>query len=568
MKSFILLTFLAVLTVTASSQTLNKNIQQSVNLKYLKWQQGSYFRGYNVLYESPKSLQDFKDFKNYGGNLFHIQPDGFFNPDSPYDTSWININGADMLVNFCREAGIHYVIGMRSGPGAYDTFDESQGTVPESRIWNTGNTAEQEKYAEMLKMIVQRYANDTLFVGINLVIEPRPKVRVIPANHSQLYKFFLENVYNIHMDRVYNFFTSKIREVDSEIPVIVESFGYSTSELFPAYEINDQYIVYSAHNYQPVEFSKAEKSLSVNYPGTYWNISTLSQQLFNAQFLRETVFGRLREFQESTGAPVFIGEFGMFRPQNGGADYIKDVLDICTDYGWGFALWDWRRGGGENWNIEGFQDSANVHWKTVLSKFNAPPVPGLISPINGENSQQSPVFKWDSLTAFTAYDLYLSCELWDAPVIVSDISSAVYTYTETELPKGLTYTWKIRSKNPGGTDANRSEWSSPQTFYIPVPDSPEGDKKFSLKQNSPNPFNPSTTISYSLHKNSFVKLLVYDILGRQIASLVSRTEQAGLHSISFNASALPSGVYFYRLEAAPNDGSMGFTEIKRMILVK
>jgi hypothetical protein len=540
------------------------------NPKYDKWKSNSYFRGYNVLYESPKSLQDFIDFKNYGGNLFHIQPDGFFSPDAPYDTLWNNIDGADMLVNFCRQAGVHYVIGMRSGPGAYDTYDESQGTTGESRIWNTGNTVEQQKYADMLRMIVQRYAGDTLFVGINFVIEPRPKVRVIPANTSQLYKFFLENVYNIHMDQVYNFWVSKVREVDSEIPIILENFAYSTSELFPAYEINDPFVIYSAHNYQPNEYCKADVPMSMNYPGTYWNISTLSQSLYNADFLRNTVFSKLRNFQETTGKPVFIGEFGMFKPQNGGASYLKDVLDICTDYGWHFALWDWRRGGGQNWNIEGFLDSGSVHWKAVLSKFNAPPVPGLIDPINGKNTTMTPVvFKWDSLTSFTTYDIYIKAPTWKNGIIISDISNATYTYTGPALERGVTYTWKVRSKNPGGSSANNSVWSAPETFYIPVPDNNNSvPEPFALNQNSPNPFNPSTNISFSLPKSSFVKLIVYDILGREVANLSNEMKQPGSHSIMFNASGLPSGVYIYRLEANPGDGSTGYTEIKRMILVK
>lgn len=545
------------------------NLGLLANPKFDKWQAGSYFRGYNVLYESPKNQQDFIDFKNYGGNLFHIQPDGFFSPDAPYDTLWDNINGADMLVNFCRQAGVHYVIGMRSGPGAYDTFDESQGTTGESRVWNTGNTVEQQKYAEMLRMIVKRYEGDSLFVGINLVIEPRPKVRVIPANTSQTYKFFLETIYNIHMDQVYTSWVTKIREVDPNIPIILESFGYSTSELFPAYEINDPYIVYSAHNYQPNEYCKAETPMSMNYPGTYWNISTLSQVEYNADFMRNTVFSKLRAFQLATGKPVFIGEFGMFKPQNGGANYLKDVLDICTDYGWHFAFWDWRRGGGQNWNIEGFQDSGNVHWKTVLSKFNAPPVPAMISPINGESTAFIPAFKWDSLTSYTTYDISIKSPNLKKAIVIMDITRANYTYTGPDLEKGVTYQWQIRSKNPGGTAANNSAWSAPQTFYIPAPDNNGGQTKtFSLDQNSPNPFNPTTNISFSLPKNSLVKLVVYDILGREVANLVNELRGQGNHSVSFNASELPSGVYIYRLEANPGDGSTGFTQIKRMILVK
>ncbi|MBZ0202328.1 MAG: cellulase family glycosylhydrolase [Ignavibacteria bacterium] len=545
----------------------------SANEKFSKWQQGSYFRGYNVLYESPKSVQDFIDLKNYGGNLFHIQPDGFFAVDAPYDLVQDNIDGADLLVNFCRQAGIHYVIGMRSGPGAYDTYDESQGTVPESRVWNSGNTVEQQKYAEMLQMIVQRYANDTLFVGINLVIEPRPKVKLIPANTSANYKFFLENVFNIHMDQVYKGWVTAIRQVDPEIPIIIESFAYSTPELFPGYEISGQYIIYSAHNYQPVEFTKAEAPMTMTYPGTYWNITHLSPQLFNAQFLNETVFRKLIEFGENTGAPIFIGELGMFKPQIGGADYLRDVLNICTDNGWNFAIWDWRRGSGDNWNIEAFEDEGNLHWKTVLSKMHAPPVPNPIFPDFGSNIMFDSEIMWDSLTSFTTYDLEIS--LVGGPggnrsIQINGLSGARYKITESILQNNTTYQWRVRSKNPVGAPENISNWSAFSVFRIddPLMQPKAKQNNFSLNQNFPNPFNPSTNISYVLPKNSLVKLVIYDVIGREVVKLVDKPQQQGSYSALFNAASLTSGVYFYRLEAIPIDGTGSFLEIKRMILVK
>ncbi len=72
---------------------------------------------------------------------------------------------------------------------------------------------------------------------------------------------------------------------------------------------------------------------------------------------------------------------------------------------------------------------------------------------------------------------------------------------------------------------------------------------FALAQNYPNPFNPSTAISYQLSANSLVTLTVHDILGRHVATLVDSYEQAGAHTVTFNASGLASGVYFYRLYA-------------------
>jgi len=85
---------------------------------------------------------------------------------------------------------------------------------------------------------------------------------------------------------------------------------------------------------------------------------------------------------------------------------------------------------------------------------------------------------------------------------------------------------------------------------------------FHLSQNFPNPFNPSTTISYQLPTNSFVVLNVYDILGREVETLVSERQMAGSHSVRFDAASLPSGVYFYRLQAGT------YHDTKKLVLVK
>jgi len=85
---------------------------------------------------------------------------------------------------------------------------------------------------------------------------------------------------------------------------------------------------------------------------------------------------------------------------------------------------------------------------------------------------------------------------------------------------------------------------------------------YRLEQNYPNPFNPETTIDYYLPKASFVSLKVYDILGNNVATLVSENKVEGNHSTAFDASRLSSGVYTYVINAG------GFTQSKRMMLVK
>ncbi|MCS7014308.1 MAG: S8 family peptidase [Chloroherpetonaceae bacterium] len=86
--------------------------------------------------------------------------------------------------------------------------------------------------------------------------------------------------------------------------------------------------------------------------------------------------------------------------------------------------------------------------------------------------------------------------------------------------------------------------------------------QFKLEQNYPNPFNPSTTIVYELPYPCAVNLRVYDALGREVATLVSSMQQAGRYAVQFSATALPSGIYFYRLQAD------AFSETKKMLLQK
>jgi photosystem II stability/assembly factor-like uncharacterized protein len=118
--------------------------------------------------------------------------------------------------------------------------------------------------------------------------------------------------------------------------------------------------------------------------------------------------------------------------------------------------------------------------------------------------------------------------------------------------------------------------SSPWTYSIgvmalfPAPvaahrePGPEGQEalSFALMQNAPNPFNPVTSIHYSLPAQLPVQLMVYDVLGRQVAKLVDEVQSKGLHAVEFDASNVASGIYFYRLAAG------NFTSIKRMILLK
>ena len=83
-----------------------------------------------------------------------------------------------------------------------------------------------------------------------------------------------------------------------------------------------------------------------------------------------------------------------------------------------------------------------------------------------------------------------------------------------------------------------------------------------LEQNHPNPFNPSTTISYAIPKSSYVIIKIFDVNGREIKALVNKKQNVGFYNVVFDAASLASGLYFYTLI------SENFTSTKKMILVK
>ena len=85
---------------------------------------------------------------------------------------------------------------------------------------------------------------------------------------------------------------------------------------------------------------------------------------------------------------------------------------------------------------------------------------------------------------------------------------------------------------------------------------------YNLEQNYPNPFNPNTMIKYNLDKPNYIKLTIFNLTGQEIATVVNGFQTSGVHEINWQAEGLPSGIYFYRLQAGD------FSDTKKLILQK
>jgi len=126
-----------------------------------------------------------------------------------------------------------------------------------------------------------------------------------------------------------------------------------------------------------------------------------------------------------------------------------------------------------------------------------------------------------------------------------------YFYLDNTVETGF-YVYRLKQIDFGG----QFEYSDEIEVEV------NGPLTFGLEQNYPNPFNPSTNIKYSVPENGFVNLSVYNLVGEEVSVLVSGQVNAGFYEIEFDATTLPSGIYFFRLQAG------SFIEIKKMVLMK
>lgn len=200
-----------------------------------------------------------------------------------------------------------------------------------------------------------------------------------------------------------------------------------------------------------------------------------------------------------------------------------------------------------------------------------PQTPVLNSPADSARGVSTrPMLSWNRILGADRYRLQLSSNPSFGTRLVDD-SMVTDSYRQVgPLLNNTTYYWRVSAINAGGT----SSYSPVRTFMTIVASAVEQldgaiPTEYALRQNYPNPFNPATTIQFALPKSSYVILKVFDALGKEVTTLVSRELSPGYFTIRWNAN-VPSGIYFYRLQARQTDGGQAgeFMQTKKMILLK
>jgi uncharacterized protein (TIGR03790 family) len=204
---------------------------------------------------------------------------------------------------------------------------------------------------------------------------------------------------------------------------------------------------------------------------------------------------------------------------------------------------------------------ANGSLPVQLASFNASVIPATNSiRFNWRTLSETNNFGFYLQRAGTAVSNYADVAQSFVPGNGTTLVPQNYEWVYVDAPAGLWY-YRLRQVDLDGT----SHYSEPISVINGVVSDAEekaGRTRFGLAQNYPNPYNPTTTIQFDIAITDFVSLKVYDITGKEVASLVNEQLAAGSHYRSLDATGFASGVYYYRLRAGD------FVQTKRMTLVK
>ncbi|HKI78312.1 MAG TPA: aryl-sulfate sulfotransferase [Ignavibacteriaceae bacterium] len=218
------------------------------------------------------------------------------------------------------------------------------------------------------------------------------------------------------------------------------------------------------------------------------------------------------------------------------------------------------------WRVNITNSKGTSDWSSTMKVFTTSPFLNMKYPNGGETvlTDTTLIIRWDdNVNDNVNINLYYKDTLYTT--IDTSIASATNAYgwlVPDSLKEGDGYKILVSST----ADTNLHSMSA-NTFKIDNPTGIDDFKttlpvEYSLKQNYPNPFNPTTIIQYSIPNRSMVTLKVYDLLGREVQTLVNEEKPVGNYRVNFNASSLASGVYFYRITA----GSFNMT--RKLIVLK
>lgn len=212
-------------------------------------------------------------------------------------------------------------------------------------------------------------------------------------------------------------------------------------------------------------------------------------------------------------------------------------------------------------NYGGASGWTSWNFRTVTSLA----APVLTEPADGATNQPTTLtLQWNPSVGTGGYHCQVATDAGFSSLVLNDSTVIDASKEISGLSNSATYYWRVRAYNLGSGAASTysSVWNFSTSSATDVEKTELKPTEFSLKQNYPNPFNPQTWIKYEVPQQTHVRIVVYDLLGNEVAVLVNGEKQAGRYEINWKPTSLSSGIYFYRMQAGK------YSATKKLVFMK
>ncbi|MBN1875210.1 MAG: cellulase family glycosylhydrolase [Anaerolineae bacterium] len=471
----------------APTHLANESTRVSAPDKWSLWTEGTQLRGANVyqrrVYPAIDGLdvigpgpvgpvytqEDFDRLAALGANYVNISHPGLFTETAPYTVALEIQTHLDNLLDMIAQANMFAVISFRTGPGRSEfTFmwDEAGTWFDESylddSVWQDAEA--QNAWVAMWRYTAQRYRDNPIVVGYDLMVEPNSNEvgsSVITDlldiwEPTEFYSMYGGTLYD--WNQLYPRITTAIREVDSDTPILIGGLGYSGIEWLPYLNpTGDARTVYMFHQYAPTQYThQGSDDITCAYPGTCdLDRDGEVDDTFNRAWL-DGLLSTVNTFTTTYSVPVAVNEFGLMRWEPGGDAFMDDQMDLLEQRGLNHALWMW--------------DPSWVTWTQHLNAFNFRfgPDPENLTDVPTNALQTVIVEHWEQNTArpsstIITSTLYLPLILRTYTTVVSPTCLSPLTGVTISGPAsgvtGTTYTFNAVHAPTGATPPIAYIWS-------------------------------------------------------------------------------------------------------------
>jgi hypothetical protein len=314
----------------------------------------------------PYTQEDLDQLSALGANYVNISHPGLFTETPPYLLDEAVQSNLDRLLGMIARADMFAVISFRTGPGRSEfTFvwdevgDWFDASYLNDSLWQ--DQLAQDAWAEMWGYTAERYRDNPIVVGYDLMVEPNANEVGSHPLDDPLDLWNPEQFYAVHGGTLYDWnqlyprITAAIRQVDADTPILVAGMGYSGVDWLPYLKpTGDSRTVYVVHQYAPYLYTHQWAEVEYSYPGEFDVDWDGEGDLVDRVWL-ETLLSTIDDFQSSHHVPVAVNEFGVVRWVPGAAFFMDDQVGLFEQLGMNHALWVWDPAW-EAWNegVNGF----------------------------------------------------------------------------------------------------------------------------------------------------------------------------------------------------------------------